>query len=137
MIIDTPGINPKSQEDIRRLIEFICVSSIQPTLVIGAGEDPSVTRSYTKHFSNLGVSKLIATRCDLVDCLGNILTALYYGPYTLAALSFSPYIATPLQPPRSVVLAKHLLTAAGVFSNEEEGDEALDESAGTLFRQAS
>ncbi len=120
LIVDTPGIDPRNDADVRLLAQYVYLWDQPPVLCLPAGLDPLTAGERSVAFAKFGADRLVITQVDLVDRLGGVLVAAYMGRYALCALNQSPYIAKPFLTLRPWMLSKSLLMKAGIkFSNEE------------------
>ena len=116
MIIDTPGIDPRSEEDIALLAQYVYLWGLPPVLCLPGGLDVITAQDRSLGFAKFGADRLIITQVDLVDRLGGVLVAAHTGRYALAAMNQSPYIGRPFTTLRPRSLAKCLLAKAGLLS---------------------
>jgi flagellar biosynthesis protein FlhF len=109
LLIDTPGINPYSAGDRRELAALIAASGAEPVLVLAAGGDAFDTIEATRIFRDLGATRFIVTRLDMVRRLGSVLTAADALHLKFCEAGIAPDIATGLKPFNPVVLARMFL----------------------------
>ena len=109
LLIDTPGINPYSAGDRRELTLLIEASGGEPVLVLPAGGDSFDTMEMARVFRDLGASRMIVTRLDMVRRLGSVIAAANAHTLAFAEAGVSADIATGLMPIDPVVLARFLL----------------------------
>ena len=115
LIVDTPGIDPRHDEDIRLLAQYVYAWDQPPVLCLPAGLDPMTAGDRSLAFAKFGADRLVITQVDLVDRLGGVLVAAHLGKYALCGLNQSPYIGRPFATVRPRLLAKCLLTKAGLL----------------------
>lgn len=109
MLIDSPGINPYSAGDRRELSALIAASGAEPLLVMPAGGDAIDTVEMARIFRDLGASRAIITRVDMVQRLGSVITAIDQLRLSFAEAGIAADIANGLTPFTPVVLARLLL----------------------------
>jgi len=112
LLIDTPGINPYSAGDRRELTLLIEASGGEPVLVLPAGGDAFDTVEMARIFRDLGASRMIVTRLDMVQRLGSVVAAADALNLAFAESGVSADIANGLQPIDPVVLARLMLPRA-------------------------
>ncbi len=116
LIVDTPGIDPRANEDIALLAQYVYLWGQAPVLCLPAGLDVLTAQDRSLAFAKFGADRLIITQVDLVDRLGGVLVAAHTGRYALSAMNQSPYIGRPFKTLRPRVLAKCLLLKAGLLN---------------------
>jgi flagellar biosynthesis protein FlhF len=109
LLIDTPGINPYSAGDRRELAVLIAESGAEPVLVLPAGGDAHDTVEMARIFRDLGATRLVVTRLDMVQRLGSVIAAADGLRLGFAEAGISPDIAKGLAAFNPVVLARLLL----------------------------
>lgn len=109
LIIDSPGINPYSAGDRRELSQLIATSGAEPVLVLPAGGDGFDTIELARIFRDLGVSRMIVTRLDMVQRLGSVIACADTLRLGFAEAGTSPDIAKGLTAFNPVVLARLIL----------------------------
>ena len=112
LLIDTPGINPYSAGDQRELAALIAASSAEPVLVLPGGGDAFDTIEAMRVFRDLGVSRLIVTRLDMVQRLGSVVAGADALRLNFCEAGIAADIATGLKPFNPVVLARMFLPKA-------------------------
>ena len=117
ILIDMPGLNPFSQDDMTYLSEYIESSDALPVLIMPAGVDPYESAEAAESFAEAGVSHLLATKLDAARRFGGVLAAAAAGRLTLCEASMSANVTRGLSPVNAVSLARLLLMSA---------DEAVD-----------
>ena len=109
LLIDTPGINPYSAGDRRELTLLIEASGGEPVLVLPAGGDSFDSMEMARIFRDLGASRMIVTRLDMVRRLGSVVATADALDLAFAEAGVSADIASGLTPIDPVVLARFLL----------------------------
>jgi flagellar biosynthesis protein FlhF len=109
LLIDTPGINPYSAGDRRELAVLIAESGAEPVLVLPAGGDAYDTIEMARIFRDLGATRLVVTRLDMVQRLGSVIAAAEGLRLGFAEAGISPDVAKGLAAFDPVVLARLLL----------------------------
>jgi flagellar biosynthesis protein FlhF len=109
LLIDSPGINPYSAGDRRELSQLIAASGAEPVLVLPAGGDAVDTLELARIFRDLGASRMIVTRLDMVQRLGGIVACADTLRLGFAEAGVSADIAKGLTAFNPVVLARLLL----------------------------
>jgi flagellar biosynthesis protein FlhF len=112
LLIDTPGVNPYSAGDRRELAALIAASGAEPLLVLPGGGDAFDTIEMTRIFRDLGVTRLIVTRLDMVQRLGSVIAAVDALRLKFCEAGIAADIATGLKPFDPVVLARMFLPKA-------------------------
>ncbi len=93
ILIDTGGVNPYNQGDLRELAEYIKLDrSIEPILVASAGSDSAEADDMARAFAPLGVRRILVTRIDAARRYGSVLTAAYSGKLAFSHASNSSRI---------------------------------------------
>lgn len=103
IFIDTGGMNPFDQSEMRALAKMIGVGDIEPVLVMQAGIDADESAELARSFGALGVRYLLPTRLDFARRLGGLLSAAHSGSLIFADASHTPQVANgliPLSPKR-------------------------------------
>lgn len=109
IFIDTPGLNPFNPHDMEFLASLILAGNIDPVLVIGAGGDAAETADIADIFAETGAKKLIATRLDMTQKIGPILSAAYKSRLELSEVSITPSVAKGLCPLSADALTKLII----------------------------
>jgi flagellar biosynthesis protein FlhF len=109
VLIDTPGINPYGAGDRRELATLIDASGGEPVLVLPAGGDAVDTAEMMRIFRDLGASRVVVTRLDMVRRLGSVLGAVDALGLAFAEAGTAADIAKGLISFNPVVLARLLL----------------------------
>ena len=108
-LIDTVGVNPYSLQDAQMLAHIMKLSNAEPVLVLPAGLDCVEAAELASIFKSLGTSRLIITRVDATKRYASLLTAMYKGRLSLAALASGPYVADGLLSPNPQELARLII----------------------------
>ena len=109
LLIDSAGVNPYNAADRRELAQLIAASGAEPVLVLPAGGDPHDTVDMARIFRDLGATRMIVTRLDMVQRLSSVLTVADTLQLALGEASLTPEVANGLTPFNAVVLARLLL----------------------------
>jgi flagellar biosynthesis protein FlhF len=109
LLVDSPGINPYSAGDRRELSQLIAASRAEPVLVLPAGGDAVDTVEMARIFRDLGASRMIVTRLDMVQRLGSVIGCAETLRLGFAEAGTSPDIAKGLTAFNPVVLARLVL----------------------------
>lgn len=112
VLIDTAGINPFDNEDIKSLARLTAAGPVDPYLVLPAGMDADESGEMARVFSALGVRSMISSRIDMARRLGGILSAAHYGGLAFADISVTPKVADGLSPLTPKILAGLLMPNA-------------------------
>ncbi len=105
-IIDSPGVNPHSEQERSALRRLVGAGNIEPVLVLATGGDAQEAAEVAAIFRDLGVRRLILTRIDAAKRFGDMLAAAHAGALSFAGISHSPYVADPLKSLNSLLLAR-------------------------------
>jgi flagellar biosynthesis protein FlhF len=112
MVIDTPPINPNDGEDLERLRDLINLVDAEPVLVISAEGHPLELDDNVRAFAELGITRCIVTKLDVVRRRGSILSAIAGARMNLSHLAMTPFIGGGLLPATPNRLARILLEEA-------------------------
>ncbi len=110
-LIDTPGVNPFSADDVGILKEIIDASEGELVFVASAGIDGAELTDVAAVFKKMGAAHMIATRLDTARRLGGLLVAVDAACLKLSHVSHSPYVADGLKAANPMSFAKWLLEA--------------------------
>jgi flagellar biosynthesis protein FlhF len=121
-LVDTPGANPYSREELDDLKSFAATAAGKAELVLvaAAGGDVEEAAALGRAFAQLGARKLIATRLDIARRYGGLLAAADAGRLGLALAAISPFVAEEPHPLNPLALARLLL--AGDAGDRAAGD---------------
>jgi flagellar biosynthesis protein FlhF len=93
ILIDTGGVNPFHDGDVRELSDYIKLDrSIEPVLVAAAGSDSAEADDMARTFAPLGVKRILITRIDAARRYGSVLTAAHSGRFAFCHASNSSRI---------------------------------------------
>jgi flagellar biosynthesis protein FlhF len=128
VFIDTPGLNPFYPSDMDYLRDLIADIEVEPVLVMAAGGDPVEAAEMAEAFSEIGASRLLATRLDMTRRLGAILAAADAAQFMFCDVSINPHIVNGLCPINPVSMARLLVPPEEIEANtdDDHADEATD-----------
>ncbi len=109
VLIDSGGINPYSASDRRELADLIAAAQAEPIFVLPAGGDIFDTTEMAQAFRQLGATRLLVTRLDMVHRLGSVLGAADASSLGFCGAGTSSDVATGLTPLNPIALARLLL----------------------------
>jgi flagellar biosynthesis protein FlhF len=109
IFIDSPGLNPFSQDDMAFLKDLAEATPLEVALVLNAGVDPMEAMEIADAFAEVGASRVLATRLDMARRLGGILAAAEAGALAFGDVSINPQVANGLCPINPVSLARLIL----------------------------
>ncbi|ABC21337.1 GTP-binding signal recognition particle SRP54, G-domain [Rhodospirillum rubrum ATCC 11170] len=109
IFIDSPGLNPFSQDDMDYLRALISAVPMDAALVLNAGTDPMEAMEIAEAFAEVGASRILATRLDMARRLGGILAAAEAGSLAFGDVSINPHVANGLCPITPLSLARLIL----------------------------
>ncbi|MFZ4762753.1 MAG: hypothetical protein ACOYK8_08065 [Alphaproteobacteria bacterium] len=109
LIIDAPGINPFSGEDLTLAAQLIKATHGEALLVLPAGGDVADCADMAAAFASLGIKRMAVTRMDIARRLGGVLAASMAGEMALADFSASARVQDAPQPFSANILARMLL----------------------------
>ncbi len=112
VIIDTPGLNPFAQEDVKQLAKLIGAGEMEPYLVLPAALDAEESGELGRVFSTIGVNHILPTRIDMARRLGGIIAAAHYGHLVFSDASNTPKVADGLTAINPQTLAQLLMPRA-------------------------
>lgn len=99
LLLDTPGINPYHQGEIKQLCQRLALfPSLHTFLVLNAEMREIDMRALTHHFAPLSYEALIMTKMDETIAWGSVINAAQLAGKPIASLSFTGEYAEPLQP---------------------------------------
>ena len=108
-LIDTTGMNPLAEDELRRLAEILHAAGAEPVLALPAGLDPLDACEIARVAAVLGARRLIATRLDTARRHGALLAAADGADLAVAELGFAPEILDGLAPAAPMGLARMVL----------------------------
>ena len=112
ILIDTPGLNPFSAEEVRQLARMIGAIPVRPILVLPAGTDADESGEMARIFATIGAMELLPTRIDIARRLGGILSASHHGGLSFSDYSNTPKVAEGLSPVTPKTLSRLLMPGA-------------------------
>ena len=128
VVVDTMGVNPYSQEDMDKLIDFSGAITMEPILVLTAGRDAIEVVEIAKAYKEIKPTRMLVTGLDMVRRLGSILAAVDASGLAFSDVSPSPNIVNGLRPVNAVSLARLLLPSeVGLSSNTIKSNLVLKE----------
>jgi flagellar biosynthesis protein FlhF len=111
IFIDTPGINPFSDQDVRELRALLGTESLLKVLALPGGSDVIEAAEIAGRFADgLKVDVLLPTRLDHARRLGGLLTAADAGGLSFATAALSASAAEALHPLSPAILARLVMT---------------------------
>jgi flagellar biosynthesis protein FlhF len=128
VFIDTPGLNPFYPSDMDYLRDLISGIEVEPVLVMAAGGNPVEAAEMAEAFSEIGASRLLATRLDMTRRLGAILAAADAAQFMFCDVSINPHIVNGLCPINPVSMARLLVPPEENEAQQDDdfSDEALE-----------
>lgn len=118
-IIDTAGVNPFDDGDMRYVMDISEAVEGEPILVLPAGGDAMESADIAAAFHGIGAERMIVTRLDMTRRLGGILAGALAGRLAVANASINPQVADGLNTLNPVSLAR-LIVPAETSDNDEE-----------------
>ena len=112
IIIDTAGLNPFDQSDVKTLANFIGAGNIEPVLALPAGGDAEESGEMARVFASLGAQRVIPTRIDIARRLGGLLSAAHQGQLAFADAGNTAKVADGLTTLSPEKLARLLMPEA-------------------------
>lgn len=112
ILIDTPGINPFMDEEVKRVYNYAKAVSGCGILTLDTGRNTMEAVEIADIFSKLGADCLLPTRMDLTRRIGAMLSVAGCCGFYFCAASVSASIANGLAPIDSAALAKLILNQA-------------------------
>lgn len=132
ILIDTPGINPFSAEDVKILARLMGAGNMTPSLVLPAGIDAEESGEIARVFATIGVGQLLASRIDVARRLGGLLGAAHRGGMSFTDASNTPRVADGFISLNPKILSKLLMPSA---FREEPSSRAASQNRKTGTRQ--
>jgi flagellar biosynthesis protein FlhF len=117
VIVDTAGVNPFDDDDMRYVMDIAELISGEPILVLPAGGDAMESADIAAAFNGIGAERMIVSRLDMTRRLGGILAAALAGRLAIANASINPRVADGLNTLNPVSLARLIVP------NETNDDE--------------
>jgi len=109
VLIDTPGINPFSSKDVKKLAAISRSVNCRKMLVMDAGRNAEEAAEAAEIFASLDITCLLPTKLDLTRRLGAILSIAVQSRYKLGYASVSASITKGLARVTNASLAKLIL----------------------------
>lgn len=109
VIVDTAGVNPFDDDDMRYVMEIAELLSAEPVLVLPAGGDAMESADIAAAFHGIGAERAIITRLDMTRRLGGVLAAALAGRLAIANASINPKVADGLNELNPVSLARMIV----------------------------
>ena len=109
LYIDTPGTNPFSDSEMDHLSGLIRVAKAEPVLVLPAGGDAMEAAEIASSFADIGATRLLVTRLDMVRRVGGILAAADAARLKFCDVSITPYVADGLSAVNALSLARLIM----------------------------
>ncbi len=110
ILIDTPGINPFIEKEIKRVTDFCQNLKGQKILTLDAGRNPMEAVEIGEVFMDIGARYLLPTRLDLTRRIGTVLSVAACCDMSFYAASVSASIANGLAEINSASLTKLILS---------------------------
>ena len=108
-LIDTGGVNPFDQHEVRELDLLLKAIDADVVLVMPAGYDCEEAAETGRAFYRIGAHRLLVTRLDAARRLGSVLVAADSAKLKFCDLSVTPHVAEGLTAINPVSLARLLL----------------------------
>ena len=89
VLVDSPGVNHRSQTEMDSLFDFVNAAPIEPVLVMNAGTDAMEAADVAMAFGSLGTKRMLVTRTDATGRMGAILAAMESADMALAGTTGS------------------------------------------------
>ena len=109
ILVDTPGINPYVEEEVRRVDELIDSIKANKILVQDAGRNTLEAIETAEIFSRLGAEYILPTHLDMTRRIGSVISSAYCSHLGFCSGSVSSNIAKGLADVTPVSLARLLL----------------------------
>lgn len=123
VIIDTPGTNPYSLDELAHLVELSEAGRPDTVLVLDAARDADEAAALAEAFRPVKPRRLVTTGLDLARRLGAMLSAADAAELSLAEISLTPRIGGGLK-------SLDADTLAGLLLPEDTAGEARDTGVG-------
>ena len=120
LYIDTPGTNPFSDTEMDRLGGLIAVAKAEAVLVLPAGGDAMEAAEIASSFADIGATRLLVTRLDMVRRVGGILAAADAARLKFCDVSITPYVADGLSAVNALSLARLIMPHSAETSYRSE-----------------
>lgn len=112
ILIDTPGINPFSAEDVKILARLMGAGSMNASLILPGGIDAEESGEIARVFATIGVNQLLPSRIDIARRLGGLLSAAHRGGMSFTDASNTPRVADGFISLNPKILSKLLMPSA-------------------------
>lgn len=119
VIVDTAGVNPFDDDDMRYVMDIAETLSGEPVLVLPAGGDAMESADIAAAFNGIGTERAIVTRLDMTRRLGGVLAAALAGRLAIANASINPKVVDGLSALNPVSLAR-LIVPGNEATNDEQ-----------------
>lgn len=131
VLIDTVGCNPFLPQDLNKLKELAAAAGAEIVLVLAAGGDVAESAELGSLYSEIGATRLIASRIDAARRYGGVLAAADAGKLALAEFGVSPEIARGLAFLGADALARLMMPEleAGKSEAKQQKKPAIGRSA--------
>jgi flagellar biosynthesis protein FlhF len=106
ILIDTAGVNPFDEAEVRDLRAFCDAVDAEVVLVMAAGVDPFEARESADACRPLAPARLVTTRIDAARRLGGMLAAAAVADIGFAEVGHAPRIADGISPINPVSMAR-------------------------------
>ena len=120
VIVDTAGVNPFDDDDMRYVMDITEVLAGEPILVLPAGGDAMESADIAAAFNGIGSERMIVTRLDMTRRLGGILAGALAGRLAIANASINPRVADGLSTLNPVSLARLIAPNETPEDDDEE-----------------
>lgn len=127
ILIDSSGRNPFNRNEMQDLKKILSSADVEPVLVMPAGIDVQEGTDITRAFMELGATRMIVTKVDMVKRLGSVMGFAHDTPIHLCEMSTSARATDPLQPLNPVTFARLLLPPeliASILKNSKKSQVA-------------
>ena len=109
VLIDTPGINPFLEDEVKKVSRWLEVIKGDKILVMSAGSNTYEAIEIAEVFTELGAKQLLPTRLDLTRRIGSLLSVAACCELSFSAASVSANIAGGLSEITPAGLSKLIL----------------------------
>ncbi len=128
VLVDSPGVNHRSQTELDSLFDFVNAAPVEPVLVMNAGLDALEAAEMGMAFGALGCKRMLVTRTDTTGRLGSILAAMEAAGLTLAGTTGSPdpidgFLAVEAPNLSEMLFGEALSLNADLPDRDAEGDD--------------
>jgi len=89
VLVDSPGVNHRSQTELDGLFDFVNAAPVEPVLVLSASMDAMEAADAAMAFGALGTKRMLVTRTDATGRMGAILAAMESAGLALAGTTGS------------------------------------------------